>query len=613
VIPRRRFSDRERVALYLAADGRCTSCGTELGPGWHADHVTPFSKGGSTDVINGEALCPPCNLSKGDRVSGLRLWQSEALSGFLKNQKDFLLVATPGAGKTIFAIVATQRLIERGEIDRIIVVVPTKHLRRQWALAAARLGVQLDYRFANGAGTLAKDYDGTVVTYQAVASEPLLFRKLSASRTLVVLDEVHHGGDELSWGTALKSAFELATRRLLLSGTPTRTDHAKVPFVEYDEDGKFIWSYKYDYGQALLDRDVVRPIEFLALDGEVRWREAGQVQSQTLADADDDTLSNALIAALNPDGDWITSVLRRADAELTRHRADVSDAGGLVVAADQYRARRYAALLGRISGEEPTVAISDEPDASEKIAQFTRDSSRWLVAVQMVSEGVDIPRLAVGVYASRYKTELFFRQVAGRFVRMRSDEDETTATLLVPSIGPLLRYAQDIERTVARALAEDEMKARRQVKEREGQMSLRLDLVEPIDSSEAVHHSTILAGDSFTEPELQRAMSVLQAARMPASITAAQMARALRVAGAGRVLGTAVVEKPSEAKPLADEKTTMRKLIQRKVGRLNRITDEPYAHIHIRLNGLCGATAKTATADGLNQRLDLLDRWLEQA
>ena len=607
---RRRFSSRERTALYLAADGRCARCGRELEPGWHADHMRPYSRGGETDVINGQALCPDCNLKKADKVTELRKWQAEALSRFIGSSDDFLLVAAPGTGKTRLALTAAQRMMER-QIRRVIVVGPTSHLRTQWSAEAVKAGIQLDHLFVNGAGAIARDMHGIAVTFSGVASEPYLFRKLcSEVPTLVVLDEIHHGGDELTWGDALRTAFTPAARRLLLSGTITRTDRKPVPFVTYDDKGNFIYSYKYDYGEALQDH-VVRPIEFLALDGEVRWRDAGHTVATALVDADSDTLANALGAALDPDGNWITSVLRRADAELTRHRLAVPDAGGLVIAADQAKARRYAAILKSLTAEDPVLAISEEADSSDRIKSYAQGSARWIVAVQMISEGVDIPRLAVGVYASRTRTDLFFRQVTGRFVRMRSAEDETTATLLIPSIEPLLAYAREIEITVTKALDEEQERIQRESKDRDAPV-LQLDLVEHLGSSEAVHHSTILSGEAFSDAELQNASSLLDL--LPPSTTAAQLARVLRIAGTGRVVGTATVT-ATTAKParsLAEEKTTLRRLVNRKVGYLNRLNDEPYSHIHHKLNRLTGDTAQTATAATLERRLEILDSWIAE-
>ncbi|MBA9005941.1 superfamily II DNA or RNA helicase [Actinomadura cellulosilytica] len=571
-------------------------------------------------MINGQALCPACNLKKGSSVTELRRWQADALVDLLRNPSDFLCVATPGAGKTTWALTAARKLIERGEITGIIVVVPTSHLRRQWATAAARMGIQLDHRFTNGNTVVAKDFDGVAVTYQTVAASPLLWRRICTTKpTLVILDEVHHAGDDdhLTWGPALKNAFEEAARRILLSGTPFRSDRKAIPFVRYDEERKAVPSYNYDYGQALMDREVVRPIAFPALTGQVRYREAGATVSLDLADADDERLSKALASALNPTGEWIPSVLRRADEELTRQRSEVPDAGGLVVAADQGKARAYAQILARITGEEPTVAISDDPDASELISRFAKDSTRWIVAVQMVSEGVDIPRLAVGVYASRIRTEMFFRQVVGRFVRMRGTEDETVATLFIPSVQPLYGYAQEIEKTVNIALAEEEERVRQELKEGGVQTSLQVDLVEPLDSSEAVHHATILSGEEFTEAELQRASAAAEQVGLPSSVSPAQVAQLLRMGGAGRVIGTATVQAPhsgsDQGRTLADQKATLRRLINKKVGRLVYATGQQHSHVHATLNRIFGDDAKTATVQTLTGRLDQLDKWLEQA
>ena len=611
---RRRFNSSERVALYLAADGQCQNCGTELQPGWHGDHITPYSAGGPTDVTNGQALCPTCNLQKGSRHMQLREWQEEALNRFLKNNDDYLTVATPGAGKTTFALIAAQKLIDRGDIQKIIVVVPTAHLRGQWANAGSKLGIQLDSKFVNAHTTLARDYDGVVVTYQTIAAQPLLWQRMvSTGRTLVILDEVHHAGesDHLSWGPALREAFGLATRRLMLSGTPFRSDGQAIPFVTYDEQRKCAPSYNYDYGTALADRTVVRPIAFPALDGNVRWRDAGAIISTDLADTDETTLVNALKSALDPEGQWIASVLRRADEELSLLREEVPDAGGLVVAADQYKARRYAHILEQITREKPTLAISDEPEASDNIDRFAEATSRWIVAVQMVSEGVDIPRLAVGVYASRIKTEMFFRQVVGRFVRTRSAEDEITATLFIPSVQPLLKYAQDIERTVDAVLAEQAARAREPRGDGE-QRTLDLDLVQPIDSSEALHHSTVFGGQSFTEDELLRAKGIAKAVGAPPSMTDAQMASAIRMATGGKLLTTAKIPAPASPeaeKSLTDRKSDARRVIKRMVGRLALMTGQKYPHIHAELNRLCGEDSiNHATLETLNRRIDMLEK-----
>jgi superfamily II DNA or RNA helicase len=137
------------------------------------------------------------------------------------------------------------------------------------------------------------------------------------------------------------------------------------------------------------------------------------------------------------------AVIAAADTRLRQKRQHVPDAGGMVIASDQTTARAYADLLTKITGEVPTVVLSDDPGSSDRISQFSADTSRWLVAVRMVSEGVDVPRLAVGVYATSASTPLFFAQAIGRFVRSRRPGE--MASIFLPSVPNLLLLASEME------------------------------------------------------------------------------------------------------------------------------------------------------------------------
>ena len=139
-------------------------------------------------------------------------------------------------------------------IDAVTVVAPTEHLKHQWADAASRVGISLDPTFRNAQGAVSSDYTGVAVTYAQVAAHPVLHRRRTENRrTLVVLDEVHHGGDALSWGEAVREAFEPAARRLALTGTPFRSDTSAIPFVTYaaGRDGvrRSAADYSYGYGR----------------------------------------------------------------------------------------------------------------------------------------------------------------------------------------------------------------------------------------------------------------------------------------------------------------------------------------------------------------------------
>ncbi|GAA1693935.1 DEAD/DEAH box helicase [Microbacterium sediminicola] len=395
----------------------------------------------------------------------LRAWQAEALDQYFEadgpdgpgsGPRDFLAAATPGAGKTTFALRLATELLRRDVVDRIVVVAPTEHLKTQWADAAARVSLRLDPHFSNRHGRPARHYQGVAVTYAQVATKASVHKDVTeTARTLVILDEVHHGGDALSWGDALREAYGRATRRLLLSGTPFRSDIAPIPFVEYHPtvEGIRISRTDYDYGyRRALEDGVVRPVMFLVYAGQMRWRtRAGdEMEAQLGQDNTKDITAQAWRTALDPSGEWIPAVLRSADRRLSEVREHIPDAGGLVIATDQTAARAYAEILQAVTGEEPTVVLSDEAAASARIEEFSASTRRWMVAVRMVSEGVDVPRLSVGVYATSASTPLFFAQAIGRFVRARRRGE--TASIFLPHVPQLMGLAGELERQRDHAL-----------------------------------------------------------------------------------------------------------------------------------------------------------------
>src|SRR5690606_3772294 len=345
----------------------------------------------------------------------LRAWQAAALALYLRSDaRDFMAVATPGAGKTTFALRVAAELIGRGVIDTLTVVAPTEHLKTQWADAAGRVGIHLDPRFSNSVAATSSDYDGVALTYAQVASRPDLHRhRTESTRALVILDEIHHGGDNKSWGDAIRTAFEPAVRRLSLTGTPFRSDTSPIPFVRYELDMegtlRSASDYSYGYADALSD-GVVRPVLFLAYGGAMRWRtRAGDEIAARLGEPmTQDQTAQAWRTALDPKGEWIPAVLAAADKRLTEVRRHVPDAGALVIASNQTQARAYATILKNLTGEAPTVVLSDDAGASARIEEYASGEQRWMVAVRMVSEGVDVPRLCVGVYATSTSTPLFF-------------------------------------------------------------------------------------------------------------------------------------------------------------------------------------------------------------
>ena len=229
-------------------------------------------------------------------------------------------MATPGAGKTTFALTAAVQHLATHPARRVVVVAPTRHLTYQWAQAAARLDLHLEPRWSARDGRVPADMHGIVVTYQQAAMQPHALRAL-AGDAFVILDEVHHAGDDRAWGAGIREAFTRAARRLALSGTPFRSDTAAIPFVAYDDFGQAHPDYEYGYGQALGDGSVVRPVYFPRIDGHMEWVGPDGIE---MAAGFDDPLDAArsaqrLRTALSLGGEWLPAVLDQAHAQLDGH------------------------------------------------------------------------------------------------------------------------------------------------------------------------------------------------------------------------------------------------------------------------------------------------------
>lgn len=389
-------------------------------------------------------------------TAALRPWQAAFLARHAATAgRDFLLVATPGSGKTLAACHAATA----SGCRQVVVVCPTTALRAQWADVADLVGLHLDPRWRNADGAFNPHVDGVVVTYQQVASAPDLFAHHLARPTFVVLDEVHHAGEAATWGVALRTAFDRAMGRLALSGTPFRSDARAIPFVRYDEERRCVPDHVYGYGEAVADA-VCRPLAFRLLDATLRWRvDAQEVIAAFADDLEPQDDARRLRTAIDPRTPLLAQMLRDADALLRKARTVVPDGAGLVLCDDRAHARATATLLRTIAGERPVVVVSDEPGSHARIDRFARggpDAARWLVAVNMVSEGVDVPRRIVAAYATVKRTDLFFRQAVGRVVRRRPrDPDDLEATVFLPADEALKGCAERVEVELRQQVRDD--------------------------------------------------------------------------------------------------------------------------------------------------------------
>jgi len=566
----------------------------------------------------------------------LRAWQAEAMKKYFEtNPRDFMAVATPGAGKTTFALTLARELFDRGVVRKLTVVAPTDHLKKQWADAAAKVGIPIDPNFKNADVHVGRQYKGVALTYSQVANKPQLHaRNTENDKTLVIFDEIHHAGDALSWGDGLREAFDEATRRLALTGTPFRSDASPIPFVTYEQDHEGIRrsraDYSYGYGPALKDH-VVRPVIFMAYSGQMRWRtSAGEEMAANLGEGfTKDITAQAWRTALDPQGEWIPTVLSAADKRLTEVRRTVPDAGALVIATDHADAKAYAEKLHKITGEKPTVVLSDDREASAKIDDFRESNKRWMVAVRMVSEGVDVPRLAVGVYATSASTPLFFAQAIGRFVRSRRPGE--TASVFLPSVPVLLDLAAKLEVSRDHVLGkphretggwDDELLAEANKRETEAD---QLKTYESL-GAEAELDTLIYDGSSYGTATVAGSSEEADYLGLPGLLDAEQMRQLLRkrqeeqlnvrereakeAAKREQEARSSQGRKDAEERLASQEIPQLRKELNALVAITASRTGRPHGSIHTEARQKCGGPPTAmCSAEQLRERINYLRRW----
>lgn len=410
-----------------------------------------------------------------------RDWQSNAVNVCrtiaLRGSDRALIYACPGSGKTYCGLLIASDLGRRGgKGSKIVVLTPNLAIKSQWIDRAASIGLRLltvrsgeDLR----QDVLAMEDVGFILSYQqAVSLKHSLRQYCETEKPIVILDEIHHtegpraDKDGNAWGHAVEYACAKASFKLCTTGTPFREGDNPISFVDYGDDGTATALVRYTYADAIRD-GVCRPIEFAMFEGRIQWMDG--VNSVTATFGDKLTKKRArqrLRAALSTDGGHPRTLLAEADHKLNEIRANGGSvdgrAAGLVVAMDTVHADSIAAELIAITGERPTVVHNKIDDAQEAINAFRDGDGKWIVGINMLSEGVDIPRLRVGVYASNIRASLYFHQFCGRFARVMENRHERSF-IFMPADAELEAIALTIEQYRAHALGEEVRKHIRRI------------------------------------------------------------------------------------------------------------------------------------------------------
>ena len=410
-----------------------------------------------------------------------RKWQSQAVNicrtVALRGSDRALIYACPGSGKTYCGLLIASDLGLRGSKGpKIVVLTPNLAIKTQWIDRAASIGLRLlpvksgeDLR----QDSLAMEDVGFILSYQqAVSLKHSLKQYCDSEKPIVILDEVHHtegpraDKDGNAWGHAVEYACAKASFKLCTTGTPFREGDNPISFVDYGDDGTATALVSYTYSDAIRD-GVCRPIEFAMFEGRIQWMDGAASVAASFGDKlTKKRARQRLRAALSTDGGHPRTLLLEADRKLSEIRANGGSvdgrAAGLVVAMDTVHADEIATELASITGVRPVVVHNKVDDAQEAINAFREGDARWIVGINMLSEGVDIPRLRVGVYASNIRASLYFHQFCGRFARVMESRHERSFVYM-PADDELEAIALTIEQYRAHALGEEVQKHIRRI------------------------------------------------------------------------------------------------------------------------------------------------------
>lgn len=378
----------------------------------------------------------------------LRRWQKDCVKETLQcfdKKKNVFILAAPGSGKTLTASHIAKRLIDEGRVDYVVCFSPSRVVSTSIQRTFEKV---LGRPFNGHLGAI-----GVSKTYHSMSVSHELLDNLSMSRVLVVFDEIHHcagNGDSPTntWGMKLLATIQhLATYTLSLSGTPWRTDTLPIPLANYlEKDGSITCDFVYGLKEAIQDESCRLP-QIVAVDVDkvmVRKDQESHFYDSIESMLESENVNYRMI--LNHP-EVIQFMLGLSIKKLDSLREQSPNAGGLVVASSYVHALKIQAILDGHFGKRSTL-VSCRVDAStELIDTFREGSSEWVISIAMISEGTDIPRLQVCCNLTDVTTELYFRQILGRVLRM-TDSREKTGFMYMLAEPSLIEYAERLDEDV---------------------------------------------------------------------------------------------------------------------------------------------------------------------
>lgn len=615
----------------------CPGCGEPfVNP--EADHVVAWANGGETEMDNAQALCRKCNLKKSNRTTmekkTPRGWQEEAFkdikTAFIEDlRENYMLVAGGGSGKTFLAAHVFYYLKTQDIVDEVVIISPTVNIAKNWSV---EMKVSYDIDIDHNYGFTHKwpgDCDGISITYQSLSFTDNIERlkRYMNNRIFLIIDEVHHSAKDKSWGDSIKYLGRDVGKRLLLTGTPDRGDDNPIPYVEYEKlegDEKIYrlkYNFMYSYPQSVVDGvccGIIFP-EQIATGITYEGNERILAHNEGTPDEQKE-LFRDMVTVEESENCYVYKTFLKANdrlEQINQERED-NDRAGMIVCKRIEDAKNIYNLIVKNFGTHyvDLITSEDQGEASKKIDRFKYSKKSWLVTVRMVSEGVDIPRLRVGVYASTYTTMLFFQQLIWRFVRNPNQtlQKHDVAYVFIPQYNPLSDNAHAVMDELIRLHVYEDIERREREWEETGPR-IPTDLFGNIlTESNSVDDGSIYKEDKFELDDDKEADRIAREIKTSKDI----------VFDVWKLSGTMkkkfIHEDNASKEPemtITDEKEYIRRQINdlaKKIafiinGKQYPIPGKIISDVHMEANKACGFyKASEATVHQLNNKLELLER-----
>lgn len=380
----------------------------------------------------------------------LRKWQAEcievALTKYINGARHFLALATPGSGKTVMASELANQLLKNNLIDLVICFSPSTLVAKDFAESLQEI-TQMQFDGKMGA-------KGNSLTYQNLQYfDDSFWQLFNRFRVFVIFDEIHHCagsnlGNSNAWGEQIILNIQnKAKYTLALTGTPWRSDEAPIALSSYVQPtNKISCDYIYGLSDALRD-NVCRIPQIIAVDN----------SNISVVNGDETKTFSSFKSLLSQstvpykhiinNENVIKYIIYSAHKKLKSIRTFNPDAAGLIVASSVDHATKIAAVMQACFNEESVVVTYRESNSMGIIQQFRHSASRWIISVGMISEGTNIPRLQICCHLTNIKTEMHFRQVLGRILRI-TDSTNQEAIMYVPAEPKLLEYIYRVKQDV---------------------------------------------------------------------------------------------------------------------------------------------------------------------